>query len=159
MTPEDSARQEIDRQLTQCGWQVQNRSEMNLLATPGIAVREFPMLMGEADYLLYAGGKAIGVVEAKPKGHPLIGVESQSAKYAGTLPPNIPAYSKPLPFAYESTGAVTQFTNLLEPDERSRDVFFFHRPAELLRLVQLDAQARAKLKTLPTLDASKLWSV
>src|SRR5262245_42546767 len=158
MTPEARARQDIDRQLVQCGWQVQNRNELNISAAPGVAVREFPMLDGhEADYLLYVGGKAIGVVEAKPKGHPLIGVETQSAKYAEALPPNIPAYGKPLPFSYESTGAVTQFTNLLEPDARSREVFTFHRPEELLRLVQLDAQVRAKLKDLPALDAPKLW--
>ncbi|MFO0889892.1 MAG: DEAD/DEAH box helicase family protein [Isosphaeraceae bacterium] len=159
MTPEERARKDIDRQLAQCGWQVQNRNEMNLSAGAGIAVREFPMLTGEADYLLYAAGKAIGVVEAKPKGHPLIGVETQSAKYAGALPPEIPAHAKPLPFSYESTGAVTQFTNLLEPDARSREVFTFHRPEELFRLVQLDAQIRANLKTLPVLDAAKLWRV
>jgi type I restriction enzyme R subunit len=68
MTPEEKARREIDRQLGQCGWLVQNRDEMNLSAALGIAVREFPMLTGAADYLLFARGKAIGVVEAKPKG-------------------------------------------------------------------------------------------
>jgi type I restriction enzyme R subunit len=131
---------------------------MNISAAPGVAVREFPMLTGEADYLLYASGKAIGVIEAKPKGHPLIGVEGQSARYAGALPPGIPAHRAPLPFSYESTGAVTQFTNLLEPDARSREVVTFHRPEELLRLMSLDAQVRAKLKALPALDGSKLWS-
>ena len=53
MTPEEKARQDIDRQLAQCGWQVQSRNEMNIFAAPGVAVREFPMLTGEADYLLY----------------------------------------------------------------------------------------------------------
>ena len=93
------------------------------------------------------------------EGHPLIGVETQASRYSGALPPAVPAYKSPLPFAYESTGAVTQFTNLLEPDARSREVFTFHRPEELLRLVSLDTQVRGKLKALPALDASKLWSV
>jgi type I restriction enzyme, R subunit len=159
MTPEEKARQEIDRQLDQCGWLLQDRLEMNISAGPGVAVREFPLIIGEADYLLYAAGKAIGVVEAKPRGHPLIGVETQSAKYARALPPGVPAHGSPLPFSYESTGVVTQFTNLLEPDARSRQVFTFHRPEELLRLVHLDAQVRGKLKALPALDFSKLWSV
>jgi type I restriction enzyme R subunit len=159
MTPEEMARKDIDRQLAQCGWQVQSRDRLNLSAGLGIAVREFPMLTGEADYLLYVAGKAIGVVEAKPKGHALIGVEVQSAKYAGALPTEIPAHAKPLPFSYESTGSVTQFTNLLEPEARSREVFTFHRPEELLRLAKLDAQIRGKLQSLPTLDSSKLWSV
>ena len=159
MNPEDKARQDIDRQLGQCGWVVQDKGQMNISAALGVAVREFPMLTGEVDYLLYVNGKAIGVLEAKPKGHPLIGVETQASKYSGALPPAVPAYRSPLPFAYESTGAVTQFTNLLEPDARSREVFTFHRPEELLRLVSLDAQVRGKLKALPALDASKLWSV
>ena len=133
MTPEERARRDIDRQLARCGWIVQSWDEMNLSAGLGIAVREFPMTTGEADYLLYAAGKAIGVVEAQPKGHPLIGVETQSARYAGALPAGIPAHRSPLPFSYESTGAVTQFTNLLEPDARSREVFAFHRPEELLQ--------------------------
>jgi type I restriction enzyme, R subunit len=159
MNPEELARHDIDRQLAQCGWQVQSRNEMNIFAALGVAVREFVMLTGEADYVLYAAGKAIGVVEAKPKGHPLIGVEGQSAKYVGALPPGVPAHGSPLPFSYESTGSVTQFTNLLEPDARSREVFTFHRPEELLRLVQLQGQVRDNLKALPPLDIAKLWSV
>ena len=159
MSPEEMARKDIDRQPARCGQGVRNKCGMNLSAGLGIAVREFPMLTGEADYLLYVRGKAIGVVEAKPKGHPLIGVETQSAKYAGALPPSIPAHARPLPFSYESTGAVTQFTNLLEPDARSREVFTFHRPEELLRLAGLDAQVRGKLRALPALDAAKLWPV
>ncbi len=86
-------------------------------------------------------------------------METQASRYSGALPPAVPAYKSPLPFAYESKGAVTQFTNLLEPDARSREVFTFHRPEELLRLVSLDTQVRGKLKALPALDASKLWSV
>jgi type I restriction enzyme R subunit len=64
--PEELARKDINRQVARCGWQVQNRDETNLSAGLGIAVREFPMLTGEADYLLYSGGMALGVVEAKP---------------------------------------------------------------------------------------------
>jgi type I restriction enzyme R subunit len=135
MTPEELARKDIDRQLALCGWQLQNRDQMNISAAAGVAVREFPMLTGEVDYLLYAGGKAVGVVEAKPKGHTLTGVEGQSSKYSGALAAGVPNWGSPVPFAYESTGAVTQFTNLLEPEARSREVFTPHRPEELLRLV------------------------
>lgn len=85
MTPEEKARRDIDRQPEQCGWLVQDRSEMHISAGPGVAVREFPMITGEADYLLYAGGKAIGVVEAKPQGHTLAGVEDQLVKNARAL--------------------------------------------------------------------------
>src|SRR5579872_3536749 len=123
MTPEERARHIIDSQLSQCGWAVQDFRRMNISAGLGIAVREFPLSTGEADYLLYADGRAIGVVEAKPEGHPLTGVEIQSGKYLDGLPSNLPHYRLPLPFAFESTGTETRFTNHLEPDARSRPVF------------------------------------
>ena len=150
-TPEEKARQEIDRQLAACGWLVQDFKSMHITAALGVAVREFQLKTGDADYLLYADGKAIGVVEAKPVGHTLTGVEIQSSKYTLGLPDGIPIYRKPLPFAYESTGAVTQFTNSLEPDFRSREVFTFHRPDELIRLAGLAKQVRANLRAMPEL--------
>lgn len=158
MKPEEKSRLEIDRQLTDCDWQVQNHSEMNLSAGAGIAVREFPLKSGFADYLLYVDAKAVGVVEAKPVGHTLTGVETQSAKYADGLPDQLPHYRLPLPFAYESTGVVTQFTNGLDPHPRSREVFTFHRPKELRSLVKLgDDQLRAKLADMPELNCEGLW--
>jgi hypothetical protein len=56
------ARVEIDRQLVACGWLVQNRAEMNLYASKGVAVREFIMASGHgrSDYLLFVDGKAVG---------------------------------------------------------------------------------------------------
>lgn len=159
MTPEQKARQEIDRQLCQCGWLVQNAAEMNISAGVGVAIREFPLVTGSADYLLYDCGKAIGIIEAKPENHTLTGVELQSAKYTGGLPAGLPHYHLPLPFAYESTGIETRFTNGLDPDPCSREVFTFHRPEELLRLATLDSQLRASLRQMPELVTQGLWDV
>ncbi len=159
MTPEQLSRREIDRQLAQCGWLVQDYPQMNIWESLGVAVREFPLKSGHADYLLYVEGKVVGVVEAKPEGHTLTGVETQSAKYNEGLPANLPHYVLPLPFSYESTGSVTQFTNRLEPDARSREVFTFHRPEGLLELVNFDVQVRALLKLMPELNTQRLWAV
>jgi len=41
-TPEQLARQNIDQLLDACGWKVQHRSEMNLGAARGEAVRVRP---------------------------------------------------------------------------------------------------------------------
>ena len=157
MTPEEQARQEIDKQLAACGWTVQDHKAMNLSAAAGIAVREFPLETGPVDYLLYAGGKVIGVVEAKPEGHTLTGVEIQSRKYTLGVPAGLPAWRRPPPFAYESTGVVTQFTNGLDPDARSREVFSFHRPEELVRLARLEKQPRGLLRELPVMNEKGLW--
>jgi type I restriction enzyme R subunit len=40
-TPEELARENIDKQLTACGWVIQDRVAMNLYAGRGVAVREF----------------------------------------------------------------------------------------------------------------------
>ncbi len=158
MTPEELARRSIDRQLGACGWLVQDRKAMNIYAAPGVAVREFALDDGEADYLLYADGKVIGVVEAKPAEHgTLTGVEGQSARYVTSLPAGVPSYHLPVPFHYESTGTLTQFTNLLDPSPRSRVVFAFHRPDELLRLVGREEQLRRALDGMPKLEDPKLW--
>jgi type I restriction enzyme, R subunit len=79
-SPEELAREKIDKLLTDCGWIIQNRSTINLSAGRGIAIREGLLKGGEADYLLFGDGKALGTVEAKPEGYTLIGVEEQSGK-------------------------------------------------------------------------------
>lgn len=43
MKPEEKARQEIDRLLNPGGWIIQDYSELNLGASLGFAVREFPL--------------------------------------------------------------------------------------------------------------------
>ena len=42
-----------------------------------------------------------------------------------SLAAKLPAWRRPLPFQYESSGEVTQFTNWMDPHARSRDVFSF----------------------------------
>ena len=131
MTPEEQARQRIDAQLAASGWVVQDYKRLNLYAAKGVAVREFPLTTGEADYLLFVDGKPVGVVEAKKVGTALTGVELQSAKYREGVPPKLNAPRLPLPFGYESTGVETRFTSGLDFLERSRAVFAFHRPEML----------------------------
>lgn len=133
MSPEESARVCIDALLEQAGWQVHDPAKANRLASLGVVIRHFQLKPGhgEADYLLYVGGKACGVIEAKRQGTTLKGVEIQSARYAKGLPDTLPAWHRPLPFLFESTGIETQFTNCLDPVPRSRSLFAFFRPEQL----------------------------
>ena len=73
--------------LEQSGWVVQDKNTVNLYAATGVAVREFGLKAGHgtADYLLSVNRVAIGVVEARPEGFKLSGVETQSAKYSTGL--------------------------------------------------------------------------
>jgi len=137
MTPEARARQNIDALLTAAGWHVCGMADADIHAgegpVKGVAIREFPLNPGHgfADYLLYVNGKAAGVIEAKKEGATLTGVEVQSARYAQGLPAALPAWRRPLPFLFESTGVETHFTNGLDPQPRARSLFAFYRP-ELL---------------------------
>ena len=160
--PEKRAREEIDRLLSQAGWVIQNRSETSLQAARGVAIREFPLKSGhgEADYLLFVDGKAAGAIEAKPGGTTLTGVERQTEKYSKGLPDQLPCHSSPLPFLYESTGKETRFTNLLDPEPRSRALFHFHRPDALAKwAVQGRPTLRARLRELPPLKTEGLWPI
>ncbi|MBP8183273.1 MAG: DEAD/DEAH box helicase family protein, partial [Rhodoferax sp.] len=135
MTPEQKARVSIDALLVAAGWHVCNVANAHIHASTGVAIREFPLNsgFGFADYLLYVNGKACGVIEAKKHGATLTGVELQSGRYAQGLPTSLPAWRRPLPFVWESTGIETHFTNGLDPEPRARAVFAFFRPELLVQ--------------------------
>ena len=161
-SPEELAREKIDKLLAECGWTIQNRSTINLSAARGVALREALLKeRDEVDYLLFVDGKAIGTVEAKPEGFTLTGVEEQSGKYGKGLLDIYPKWRETLPFAYESTGVETQFTNQLDPSPKSRNVFAFHKPETLLEWLEPDTQLNTRLTKLLTTDqmpTTNLWS-
>lgn len=156
MTPEEQARQKIDDLLIKAGWIIQNRSELNLGARLGVAIREFPTDNGEADYMLFVDRKAVGVVEAKPEGTTLSGVADQSGKYITGASANTPKIDDNLPFAYESTGTETFFRDERDPEPRSRRLFAFHKPETLQEWLSDKETLRARLQKMPELDISGL---
>ncbi len=156
----ETRRELIDPRLQAAGWIVQDRSQMNLYAGRGVAVREFALDSGLADYLLFVDHKAVGIVEAKAEGMPLAGVAEQAAMYSTGLPANIPHVNLPLPFLYESSGVETFFRDNRDPQPRSRRVFSFHRPETLAEWLSQPDTLRARLKAMPEkapLLADNLW--
>ncbi len=166
LTPEAQARVRIDEMLAAAGWVVQGYGSVNLSAARGVAVREFVLAPGHgrADYLLFIDGAAVGALEAKKEGETLTGVAWQTAKYVDGMPDDVPtALEGALPFVYQSTGTETRFTNTLDPEPASREVFWFHRPETLA--VWLDEvhrypgapTLRHRLLELPPLNETGLW--
>ncbi len=151
MKPEEKARQNIDQKIREAGWTLFDMNNFNLKASLGVAIREFPLKSGLADYLLFLNGLAVGVIEAKPAGTPLIGVSEQTIKYIHGIPDAVSHVQGPLPFAYESTGVETFFRDERDPFPRSRRIFFFHKPETLKDWLSHDETLRAKLKKLPPL--------
>lgn len=161
--PEQRARILIDSQLMASGWFVCDRADVDLVNHEGVAVREVALgEAGRADYLLYVQRHVVGVIEAKPEGTPLTGVQWQTARYAEGLPPRMRLgavlVDGRLPFLFEASGSETVFTNLFDPDPASRHLFAFPRPETLARVLR-DAEAdpvaptwRGRVRNLPTLD-------
>jgi len=148
----------IDPKLEAAGWILQDRDQINLFAGRGIAVREFPLDTGFADYMLFVDRQAVGVVEAKAEGTPLSGVAEQSAAYLAGLPDKIPHIQLPLPFAYESNGVEVFFRNERDPSPRSRRIFNFHQPGTLADWAKETSTLRAHLQNMPELNTKGLWS-
>jgi type I restriction enzyme R subunit len=99
-TPEEMARRQIDQLLVDAGWAVQDRDTHDPRVSRGIAVREFPLDTGSADYLLFVDRQVAGVIEAKPEGTTLSGVSEQSQKYLDGIPARL-LQGRAAPFAYE----------------------------------------------------------
>ena len=153
MTPEEKARQTIDEKLIQSGWAIQNMKELNLSAALGVAVREFPTSTGPVDYALFVDGKPVGVVEAKRDelGESITDVENQSGRYANSKFKWVKTdYS--IRFAYEATGKIVRFTDYADIKCRSREVFSFHRPETLQKLLKQPDTIRNNMKHFPEID-------
>ena len=153
MTPEEKARCVIDDKLCQSGWVIQDLKRLNLTASLGVAVREFPTSTGEVDYALFVDGKPVGVVEAKQSqaGQSITDVEVQSGRYANSTFKWV-KNDYTIRFAYEATDKLIRFTDYKDIKYRSRTVFSFHRPETLFDLIQQPDTIRNNMKQFPLLD-------
>lgn len=153
MTPEERARVIIDEKLQQSGWIIQDMGRINISASLGVAVREYPTSTGPVDYALFVDGKPVGVVEAKKDdmGENITIVEGQSGRYANSTFRYITTDYN-IRFAYEATGQLTRFTDYEDKKYRSRRVFSFHRPETLLALIAKDDTIRNNMKHFPEFD-------
>ena len=70
MKPEEKARENIDRLLIKAGWVIQDRKQMNLGESLGVAVREHPMSSGTPDYLLFINRRAVGSLKPNRRAQP-----------------------------------------------------------------------------------------
>lgn len=153
MTPEEKARCVINDKLCQSGWVIQDLKRLNLTASLGVAVREFPTSTGEVDYALFVDGKPVGVVEAKQSqaGQSITDVEVQSGRYANSTFKWV-KNDYTIRFAYEATDKLIRFTDYKDIKYRSRTVFSFHRPETLFDLIQQPDTIRNNMKHFPLLD-------
>ncbi len=72
-TPEQKARDNIDKMLERSGWAVVDKNAIDCTLGPGVAVWEYQTDVGPAEYMLFVDREPIGVIEAKreEEGHRL----------------------------------------------------------------------------------------
>lgn len=155
MTPEQKAREIIDKKLLQSGWVLQDVKSLNPMAALGVAVREFPTSTGPVDYALFIDGIPVGIVEAKKTdaAENITTVEAQSARYANSTFKWVKCDYR-IRFVYEATDKLTRFTDYDDIKYRSRTVFSFHRPETLATLLNRANTVRNNLKNFPEFDAT-----
>ena len=153
MKPEEKARLTIDKKLIESGWVIQDVKSLNLSASLGVAVREFPTSTGPVDYALFVEGVPVGVIEAKKtdEGENITAVEGQSSRYANSTFKWIKGIYQ-IRFAYEATDKLTRFTDYNDIKYRSRTVFSFHRPETLSALLKQADTVRNNMKHFPEFD-------
>ena len=150
MTPEQRAREKIDKMLIDAGYVIQNYSEIDLSASPGVVVREFRTFSGAADYIIFIERQAVGVIEAKEesKGAVLTTIAEQSKRYAESGLKKYPG-TPIIRFTYETTGVKTNFCDYADEKARSREVFSFHRPETLSEWLKDESTLRNRLREFP----------
>jgi type I restriction enzyme R subunit len=57
--PEQMARDNIDKQLNACQWLIQDKKRLNQSAGIGVAVREYSIEIGQAEYVLFVNTGSI----------------------------------------------------------------------------------------------------
>ncbi|MDM8547216.1 type I restriction-modification enzyme R subunit C-terminal domain-containing protein [Candidatus Venteria ishoeyi] len=154
--PEQIARDKIDKMLIAAEWMVQHKKDIDLSANKGVAVREYQTSVGPADYVLFVDKKPVGIIEAKKAddGYKLNVVEEQSTKYANAKLKYLD--NAPLPFVYESTGTITNFTDYRDNKARSRTVFSFHKPTTFANWLKNPKSLRKRFLDIPHLDKTDL---
>ena len=136
MLPEEKARERIDRQLKNAGWDIVPRDEY--IPQSASAVKE-ALMQGntESDYLFFVDDKAIAVLEAKREENPLKeDVEIQAEKYA-VHPQSWYGlwYDGLIPLVYLANGSRIYYKKMLTPDADYTELTEMHSPKEMLRLI------------------------
>lgn len=155
LKPEEIARTKIDKLLLKAGWDVINRNQYSDLYN-GCAVCE-GLLEGnlEADYLLFIGGKVIGVLEAKRKEKKLsVDVAVQAQRYTKSVPDWYPVWRNPLPFVFLSNGETLLFKDLRDEDSEYVELSEMKTPKELVELAGSDISDNGFAKLPRVLEAA-----
>lgn len=137
MLPEERAREKIDKQLNNAGWEVVPRDEY--IPDSTAAVKEAIMIGNtESDYLLFIDNKAIAVIEAKREEKALDAKVAKQAEGYAVRPQSWYGlwFDNLIPLVYLANGNKIYFKNMLCPDSEYEELVEMHSPKKMLQIIR-----------------------
>lgn len=141
MLPEERARQRIDKQLNNAGWNIVARDEY--MPNETSAVKEALMKGNtESDYLLFVDNKAIAVLEAKRKENGLGAEVAEQAEGYAVHPQSWYGlwFDNLIPLVYMANGNKIMYRNMLEEDSEYKEISEMHSPKKMLRIIGKESE-------------------
>lgn len=137
MTPEEKARDKIDKQLMNAGWDIISRDEY--IPKNSVAVKE-ALMQGntKSDYLFFVDDKVIAVVEAKREENKLGATVAAQAEAYSKNPQNwYPLwFDEQIPLVYLANGNKIYFKNMLtDPEGDYIGLTEMHSPKKMLQII------------------------
>ena len=147
--PEEKARVKIDEMLRRAGWDIVSRSEYSEMNNACAVTEGLLKDRREADYILFAGGKAIGILEAKRAENKLdTAVAEQAQGYSAGVPDWYQTWQKPLPFVFLSNGETLLFRDMRSEEITYTPLKRMYTAKELVAMADIDSEYAA-LPALP----------
>ncbi|MCH5213764.1 MAG: DEAD/DEAH box helicase family protein [Muribaculaceae bacterium] len=140
MTPEQKARQIIDRIFRKAGWGIVDRDNYSPELS-AVAIEEGLMRDNlEADYLMFLNGKAVAVLEAKRAevdvyDHSVI---QQAENYTLRVVSWCQTFQNPLPLVYISNGNKIIFRDMRDSESEYIEIPKIHTPKEIKAILGIE---------------------
>lgn len=137
MTPEQKARQIIDRTFRLSGWGIVDRDNYSPELS-AVAIEEGLMRNNlEADYLMFLSGKAVAVLEAKRAEVDVLAphVKQQAENYAHNIISWCQSIQIPLPLVYISNGNKIIYKDLRKQGSEYIEIPKIHTPKEIKNIL------------------------
>jgi len=153
---EDETRILIDEQLQQAGWEVDSQVLKYQSGTRpekgrSLAIAEYPVQGGYADYVLFTGLKPVAIVEAKRQSKDVPAQLEQAKRYSRNFDQQQQAWGEyQVPFVFSTNGreyleqlrtaSGIWFCDVRRPQNISRPLKTWYSPHELLELLKQDLE-------------------
>ena len=142
MLPEQKAREKIDKQLNDSGWEIVSRDEYVSTYKPQVIKEALMSGKKECDYLLFVDNKAIAVIEAKKEEDNLGKEVAEQAENYSLHPEKMYGlwFEGKIPLVYLANGKKILFKNMLTAESEYKEIEKMHTPKEMLKIIRKSSE-------------------